>query len=83
MKSGLTAADFKEFSIGYVIDYCDTMSEICKEKDLHKDEERYYKLKDILPFVEEKYKSGKMTEKEYNEFMDDFKKRDEEYGWHY
>lgn len=59
------------------------MNEILKENELHKDEENYYKLKDILPFVEEKYKSGNMTEKEYKEFMENFKKRDDEYGWHY
>ena len=79
-KCGLTVADFKTFSIGYIIDYCVTNIKLLKGENLHEDEEKYHKLKDVLPFVEENYKNEIISEKEYKKFMSDFKILEERYG---
>ena len=80
IKCGLTVADFKSFSIGYIIDFCTTTVKLLKGENLHEAEEKYHKLKDVLPFVEENYKNGKTSAAEYEKFMSDFKISEERYG---
>lgn len=80
--SGLSVADFSNLSLGFVIDFCITKIKLQKGEDLHKDEKNYYKLKDILPFVIEQYKNGKISDSRFREFMNNFTRLEELYGWH-
>lgn len=76
---GLTAAELKKFSIGYVVSFIDVFAKIKRGVNIHAEEEKYLKLKSILPFVTERLKNGEVSEQEYNEFMKDYKKLEDKY----
>lgn len=81
--NGLTVADLKKLSIGYVIDYVLMCRNIKNKEDLHDDEDKFHKLKDILPFAEQKYKDGKISKERYELFLADYKEKEELYGSEY
>ncbi|WP_440447879.1 hypothetical protein [Ruminococcus sp.] len=83
VKCGLTVADIKIFSIGFVLDYIDTYYKLKNNQNIHADEEKYLKLKSVLPFVEEKYNSGNITYQQYSEWMSDYKRLEDIYGINY
>ena len=78
----MTAADFKNFSLGFIIEYCLTRSEIASG-EYESDEKKYLKMKDIYPFVQEDYENGKKDEQAYIDFMKRFTELEEQYGWDY
>lgn len=53
---------------------------INKGVDIHQEEINYYKLLDILPIVQEKYRSGVLKEKRYQEWMARFTALEKRYG---
>ncbi len=66
-------------SIGFVVSFIDTYCKIKKGINIHADEEKYLKLKSILPFVEERFKNGNISAQEYKDFMMDYKRLEEKY----
>lgn len=80
VRCGLTVADLKKFSIGFIIDYIFTYSNVKNNIDIHAEEEKYLKFKSILPFVDERLKKGEISQRQYNEFMDDYKMLEDKYG---
>lgn len=77
---GLTIADFKKISIGFVLDFLEIQSDIDTQSDIHLDEKNYNQMLSIFPIVEEKFKNGKISEKRYKEWIEKFKALEEEYG---
>jgi hypothetical protein len=67
-------------SIGFMLDLIDIGANIEKGIDIHADEKHYHLNKDIYPFVVEKHKSGKMSDKAFNRWMEDFKELEDIYG---
>ncbi len=49
----------------------------------NEEEEKYYKLKDVLPFVTEQYENGEISENKYNDFIINFKFLEDKYGFDY
>jgi hypothetical protein len=47
------------------------------------DEDKYYKLKDILPFVIENYEKGEISKDEYEGFVEKYQSLEEFYGWEF
>ncbi len=82
VKSGLTAADLKEFSLGFIIDFCVTKQSL-EKGDTNTDEEKYLKLKDVYPFIVEDHENGKISDKKYTDFILKYKSLEERYGWDY
>lgn len=80
VKNGLTVADFKSLSIGFIIDFC--LENSGAEKD-DCDAEKYQKLKDIVKFVDEDYQNGDITEDEYLKFKKNYQRLEDQYGWNY
>lgn len=78
LRCGLTAADFKNFSIGTVIDICAARVNLDKG-DENGDEEKYIMMRSNLTAIQKSYESGKITEERYAEFMTKFKALEERY----
>ena len=81
-KSGLPVADLEKLSIGFVIDFCLTKQSLLNGKP-DEDEDKYYKLKDVLPFVIENYENGEISEEEYKGFIEKYQSLEDYYGWEY
>jgi len=47
------------------------------------DEDKYYKLKDVFPFVTESYENGEISEDEYKGFIEKYQSLEEYYGWEF
>lgn len=77
---GISVADLKGFSLGFMIELCTTYGKLKRKQDLHKDEKRFSQLKDIYPFVLEDYKSKKITKEKYNEFLTEYRRLEGLYG---
>lgn len=80
VRCGLSAADLNRFSIGFLIDYIETYFALKNNKNIHADEEKYQKLKSVLPFVEEKYRNGDISQRQYDEFITNYSELEARYG---
>lgn len=80
VRHGLTAADFKLFSIGFITQFLDIQLKINKGTSLHDEEKKYYQLKGIYDLVQEKYKNGKIGDKEYQNWMKRYTELEGRYG---
>nr|WP_295229937.1 hypothetical protein [Ruminococcus sp.] len=49
-------------------------------KNIHEDEEKYLKMKSVLPFVTERFENKEISEEQYSEFMNRYKKLEDRYG---
>ena len=49
-------------------------------KNIHEDEEKYRKMKSVLPFVTERFEGKEISEKQYSEFMNRYKELEDSYG---
>lgn len=78
----MTVTDLEKLSIGFVIDFCLTKQSLLNGKP-DEDEDKYYKLKDILPFVIENYENGEISEEEYKGFIEKYQSLEDYYGWEY
>lgn len=76
----MTVADLKRFTIGFVLDYVETYFALRNNKNIHEDEEKYQKMKSVLPFVVERFESKKISEEQYGEFMNRYKELEDRYG---
>lgn len=75
---GLTVADFKLMSIGFLIDVCKEKTDMLNGE--HEDrEEKYLQIKAHLPIIERKYAEGTITEARYQEYMARYKELAAEY----
>lgn len=83
VKCGLTVADTKTFSIGFILDYIDTYYKLKNNYNIHADEEKYLKLKSVAPFIEEKYNNGNITYQQYSDWMSNYKRLEDIYGINY
>nr|DAF34284.1 MAG TPA: hypothetical protein [Caudoviricetes sp.]DAL92355.1 MAG TPA: hypothetical protein [Caudoviricetes sp.] len=80
VRCGLTVADLQRFTIGFVLDYIETYFALRNNKNIHEDEEKYQKMKSVLPFVKERFESKEISEKQYSEFMNRYRKLEDRYG---
>lgn len=80
VRCGLTVADLQRFTIGFVIDYVETYFALRNNKNIHEDEEKYRKMKSVLPFVTERFESKKISEEQYSKFMNRYKELEDRYG---
>lgn len=76
----MTVADLQRFTIGFVIDYIKTYFALKNNNNIHEDEEKYQKMKSVLPFVTERFESKKISEEQYSEFMNRYKRLEDRYG---
>ena len=76
----MTVADLNKFTISFVLDYIDTYFALQNKKNIHEDEEKYQKLKSVLPFVIKKHEYGIISDFQYNEFMKKYQKLEGRYG---
>lgn len=77
---GLTVADFKNLSIGFVLDFIETQFKINKGVNLHSEEIRYYRMKKIRSSIERKYLNKEITEKDYLNWVAKFSVLEARYG---
>lgn len=77
---GLTAADFKILSIGFVLNFLDMQVKIANNKDIHAAEKKYNRMKRDLPYVEKRYRSGQLDREPYLEFIRKYKALEKRYG---
>lgn len=80
VRCGLTVADLQRFTIGFVIDYVETYFALRNHKNIHEDEEKYQKMKSVLPFVTERFENKEISEEHYSEFMNRYKELEDRYG---
>lgn len=76
---GLTVADFKELTIGFILNFFDIHLKLSKGINIHKEEIKYQRMKKAYPTIEKRYRSGKLDEREYKEFIHKFKVLEERY----
>ena len=62
------------------MDYIETYFALRSNKNIHEDEEKYQKMKSVLPFVTERFESKEISEKQYSEFMNLYRKLEDRYG---
>ena len=62
------------------MDYIETYFALRNNKNIHEDEEKYQKMKSVLPFVIERFESKEISEKQYSEFMNRYRKLEDRYG---
>nr|UVY18017.1 MAG: hypothetical protein [Bacteriophage sp.] len=63
-----------------MLDYIETYFALRNNKNIHEDEEKYQKMKSVLPFVIERFESKEISEKQYSEFMNRYRKLEDRYG---
>lgn len=80
VRCGLTVADLQRFTIGFVIDYVETYFAVRNNKNIHEDEEKYRKMKSVLPFVTERFENKEISTEQYSEFMNRYKELEDRYG---
>lgn len=80
VRSGLTVADLQRFTIGFVLDYVETYFALRNNKNIHEDEEKYQKMKSVLPFVTERFENKEISTEQYSEFMNRYKELEDRYG---
>lgn len=80
VRCGLTVADLQRFAIGFVIDYVETYFALRNNKNIHEDEEKYRKMKSVLPFVTERFENKEISTEQYSEFMNRYKELEDRYG---
>jgi hypothetical protein len=71
-RCGISISDLKDISLGFLMDICDIQSRLMKGEDIHADEEHYYQLKDVLPFMIEGFEDGTIPEAKYKAFMAEY-----------
>lgn len=59
-------------SLSYVMDFLDICVKIDNDEDIHREEKCYYQMLAILPLIEEKHRSGVISEKRYISWMETF-----------
>lgn len=79
-KCGLTVADFKTLSLGFVLDVCDVQVKLANGEDIHQDEEHYHQLKDVYNFMISGYNDGTISKERYTQFMEEYEELNEIYG---
>lgn len=79
-RCGLTVADLKTLSLGFVLDTCDIQMRINNSEDIHEDEEHYYQLKDVYSFMAKGYKAGTISKERYDQFITEYEELNEIYG---
>ena len=62
------------------MDYIETYFALRNNKNIREDEEKYKKMKSVLPFVTERFESKEISEKQYSEFMNRYKELEDRYG---
>ena len=63
-----------------MLDYIETYFALKNNKNIHENEEKYQKMKSVLPFVVERFESKKISEEQYSKFMNRYKKLEDRYG---
>lgn len=63
-----------------MIDYIKTYFALRNNKNIHEDEEKYQKMKSVLPFVTERFENKEILEEQYSEFMNRYKELEDRYG---
>lgn len=81
-RCGLTVADFKILSIGFVVDYCIARSEL-ESGDNNDEEKKYIMLKKNYSIIRDKYERGEISEEKYQSFMKRYEKMEALYGFDY
>ena len=69
---GFTVADFDKFSYGMLINYCNEYDRCQRRANGEKvaDTDKQYKqLKKIMPLIEQKYKNGEISQKQYDNYI--------------
>lgn len=64
----------------FILNFLEIQGEISSGKDIHKGEIAYLTRKRILPSIERKYKTGKISEKDYREWIVNYKALEDKYG---
>lgn len=63
-----------------MLDYVETYFALRNNKNIHENEEKYQKMKSVLPFVVERFENKKISEEQYGEFMSRYKDLEDRYG---
>nr|DAY92479.1 MAG TPA: hypothetical protein [Caudoviricetes sp.] len=63
-----------------MLDYIETYFALRNNKNIHEDEEKYQKMKSVLSFVTERFENKEISEKQYSEFMNRYRKLEDRYG---
>jgi hypothetical protein len=63
-----------------VLDYVETYFALRNNKNIHEDEEKYQKMKSVLPFVTERFENKEISTKQYSEFIDRYRELEDRYG---
>jgi len=63
-----------------VLDYVETYFALRNNKNIHEDEEKFQKMKSVLPFVTERFENKEISTEQYSEFMNRYKKLEDRYG---
>lgn len=78
---GLKIDDMDNMTYGMLINYAcayDRQQQIIAGKEVIDPEQQYLILKENLPVVEERFKLGKIKEKEYRRYIDKIKRYEED-----
>lgn len=62
------------------MDYISTFFRLKNNENIHAEEEKYLKLKSVLPFIKEKFNNGEISQQQYSDFMQDYKRMEDIYG---
>ncbi|HJI85477.1 MAG TPA: hypothetical protein OIM16_09575 [Oscillospiraceae bacterium] len=63
-----------------MIDYIETYFALRNNNNIHEDEEKYQKMKSVLPFVTERFENKEISTEQYSEFMNRYKELEDRYG---
>lgn len=62
------------------MDYISTFFRLKNNENIHAEEEKYLKFKSVLPFIKEKFNNGDISQQQYSDFMQDYKRMEDIYG---
>lgn len=76
----MTAADLKELSLGYLIDFFNIKGKLSKGADIHADERHFYQMRDMRPLIEEKHKNKQISDERYKKWLANYSELEQVYG---